>query len=91
MTDHTTQPPAARTARRALVTLAAGAALVAATAGSALANPGTPGSTFPEQPGTSLSSGCNAILTNPNNAYTNRAPSAAGIVYGLTVDACFNG
>ena len=77
--------------RRTFAALTAGVALMAAAAGPASADPGAPGATFPEQPGTSLLRGCDAILTNPNNAFYNRAPAAAGIVTGLTIDACVVG
>jgi hypothetical protein len=74
--------------RRTCTALVSGVALMAASAGPASADPGA---TFPEQPGTSLQSGCDAILGNPNNAFYNRAPVAAAITTGLTVDACFGG
>jgi hypothetical protein len=66
-------------------------ALLGGTAGAALADPGTPGSTFPEQPGTNLASGCQAILTNPNNAFVNRAEPASTITTELATDACTPG
>jgi len=77
--------------RRMVTSLVAAVALMAATAGPAVADPGAPGATFPEQPGGNLQSGCDAILSNPNNAFYNRAPGAAAIVTGLTIDACAGG
>ena len=79
--------------------LGVGTAVVAATlalgGGPALADAGTPGTTFPEQPGTPP--GCAAVTTNPGTG-----PGGQGVVHfldtpagpiltGIIVDACFGG
>lgn len=59
----------------------------------ALAVPGAPGTTFPEQPGTHPQTACMAVTTNPGSGATGRAgevisPTAGAIVGGLVQDAC---
>lgn len=76
--------------RRVVAALLSASALLTAGAGPALADPGSPGSTFPERPGNNLA-GCNAILNLPTSGIDNNADVAANIVTGLTVDACFGG
>jgi hypothetical protein len=65
-------------------------------AGSALADTGAPGATFPEQPGTHPQTACVAVTTNPGSGATGQAgqvisPTAGAIVAGLVQDACFPG
>ncbi|HEY3194644.1 MAG TPA: hypothetical protein VGK42_05365 [Candidatus Dormibacteraeota bacterium] len=56
------------------------------------ADAGSPGSTFPEQPGTNLAAGCNAVLSNPGTgAGVPASPTAGAITGGLVADACFGG
>ena len=88
---HTTRGVAPVRTSRSIRAFIVTAAVLAGTAGPALADPGQPGTTFPEQPGTALQGGCDAILTNPNNAFENRADPASSIVTGLTIDACVPG
>jgi hypothetical protein len=57
----------------------------------ALADPGAPGTTFPEQPGTHLQTACTAVTTNPGQGLEHDSPTAAGIQTGLIEDACFGG
>jgi hypothetical protein len=47
-----------------LASVAASIAIAALTAGPALADRGAPGTTFPEQPGTHLQTGCAAVLAS---------------------------
>ena len=81
--------------RRSAIRLGVGTAVVAATlaigAGPALADRGTPGTTFPEQPNGHVSKGCTAILTNPGQSVLHFSDKAEGILTGLVVDACFGG
>ncbi len=75
------------------VVLLAAAAL--ASAGSAAADPGAPGTTFPEQPPQPVP-GCAAVLSNPGTqlggvAGTHHSATADAITLGLVVDACFGG
>ena len=64
-------------------------AVLALTAGPALADPGAPGSTFPEQPGSNPQRGCAALLSNPGAPSAPRAGTAVDITNGLVLDACF--
>ena len=58
----------------------------------AFADAGSPGTTFPEQPGTNILTGCTAVSTNPGtNPTTGRSqlsPTAQAIVFPLLADAC---
>jgi hypothetical protein len=74
--------------KRRLVAGAAALALFAATASPALADQGSPGSTFPEQPGTNVATGCGAVLTNTGTAVSNESDVAFAIQSGLIADAC---
>lgn len=55
----------------------------------ATADPGPPGTTFPEQPGANVQNACAAILASPAQGLANRAPIANTITLGLFNDACF--
>jgi hypothetical protein len=70
-----------------LASVAASIAIAALTAGPALADRGAPGTTFPEQPGTHLQTGCAAVLASaaPGSPMSLRA---AAITNGLFADAC---
>jgi len=61
----------------------------------AYADSGSPGSTFPEQPGTNVANACNSVLSNPGTgtggAASHDSATAASITGGLIVDACFGG
>jgi hypothetical protein len=64
-------------------------AVLALTPGPALADPGAPGTTFPEQPGSQLQAGCAALLSNPGALRAPRSATAFAITNGLFGDACF--
>jgi hypothetical protein len=75
-----------------MVSLMAAAVIALAAPGAVLADAGSPGSTFPEQPG--RPPGCDAVLTNPGTGTGGHAmgsPTALAIVNGLLIDACFGG
>jgi len=80
--------------KRRLAAGAAALALFAAAASPALADQGSPGTTFPEQPGNNPQTGCQALFTNPGTGPTgpalpNASPTpAGGIVVGNFTDAC---
>ncbi len=44
------------------------------------ADRGSPGSTFPEQPGTNGANGCNAVLANPGAGLANQSATANAIL-----------
>jgi hypothetical protein len=57
------------------------------------ADPGAPGSTFPEQPGTNPATACAAVGTNPGTAVGGAAqlhiaPGAGAILTDLYDDVC---
>jgi hypothetical protein len=56
------------------------------------ADPGSPGSTFPEQPGPNVAQACATILSLPDvGGGTTNNPIAEAIASGLIADACFGG
>lgn len=62
----------------------------------AFADAGSPGGTFPEQPGDNGQTACASVTTNPGSgtggATTgNISPIAGAITTGLITDACFGG
>ena len=57
----------------------------------AFADAGSPGNTFPDQPGTNVATACNSVLTNPAKDLLHDSSTAAAIIGGLIVDACFGG
>lgn len=81
--------------KRRIVAILVAAALMAVGAAPAFGDAGAPGSTFPEQPGTNVQTGCTAITTNPGtNPTTGHAqlsPTAQAITFALVTDACFGG
>jgi hypothetical protein len=77
--------------RRRLIAGAAALALFASAAAPASADQGSPGSTFPEQPGTNVTTGCDSILANTGTGQANMSGTANAIATGLVVDACFGG
>ena len=76
------------TMKRRLIAGAAALALFAAVASPAAADQGPPGSTFPEQPGTNVATGCDAVLANTGTGEANLAAMANAITTGLITDAC---
>ena len=75
--------------KRRLAAGVAALALFATAASPAFADRGSPGSTFPEQPGTNLATGCAAVLANTGTGISNDSDTAFAIQTGLINDACF--
>lgn len=78
--------------RRSMVSLLAAAVIALAAPGAVLADAGSPGSTFPEQPG--RPPGCDAVLSNPGTGpggHGMASATALAIINGLVTDACFGG
>jgi hypothetical protein len=75
--------------RRAFLAIVSTAALMVATAGSALAD--GPGTNFPEQPGGNVQNACAAVLGGPGQGLANASPTALVIVNAMIIDACFGG
>ncbi len=75
---------------RILPVLVATVVLVASFGLAAFADRGTPGSTFPEQPGQNVAAGCAAVAEHAlgGPAQENASPFALAIVLGLFFDAC---
>jgi hypothetical protein len=80
---------------RLSIRLSLGTAVVAGAlalgGGSALADAGAPGTTFPEQPNGNVGTGCTAVTTNPGSGLGGHAhfsDTAVGILGGLLTDAC---
>jgi len=73
-----------------LTTTGLSIAVLAPTASPALADPGAPGTTFPELPGSSLQNACTALVSNPGALSAPRSPTAFTITNGLFGDACFS-
>jgi hypothetical protein len=78
--------------RRISAFLCAGVFL-AVSASPALADSGSPGSTFPEQPGGHVGNACVSVNTNPGTGIggtveNHISPTAGAIVTGLLTDAC---
>ena len=71
-----------------IATIVVSVAMAALTAGPALADPGTPGTTFPEQPGGNVQTACAAILSSAAPSAP-MSPTAQAITGGLVSDACF--
>jgi hypothetical protein len=77
--------------KRRLVAGAAALALFATAASPAFADQGSPGSTYPEQPGTHVATGCSAVVANTGTGLSNGSATAGAIANGLITDACFGG
>ncbi|HEV8655072.1 MAG TPA: hypothetical protein VGR85_06135 [Candidatus Limnocylindria bacterium] len=86
-----------RQIRRLTIGIIATAALMTATAVVAFADPGAPGTTFPEQPGTNPTTACVNLISNPGTGLVGGAsgahisPTAQAITTGLLQDGCFGG
>jgi len=78
--------------RRLIAAVAAAGLFAAVAAPAASADRGAPGSTFPEQPGANVQTGCGAITTNPGtggNRLVDIIPTNTNaILTGLLTDAC---
>jgi hypothetical protein len=82
--------------KRFACTLGACVVLAVGLVGSAFADAGAPGTTYPEQPGSHNAGGCAAVTSNPGTGVGGTAgqhfsPTAAAITNGLLVDACLGG
>ena len=73
------------------ISAALAVAALAVAAAPATADPGAPGTTFPEQPGAHPSAACSAVLSNPGTMSAPLSATAAAITEGLIADACFGG
>jgi len=74
-----------------ITTVGLSIAMLAVTTAPALADPGAPGTTFPEQPGSQPQTGCAALSLNSGALSAPRAGMAFAITNGLLDDACFGG
>jgi hypothetical protein len=77
--------------KRSISTVTVTAALIATGTGVASADPGAPGTTFPEQPGAHPQTACATVTTNPGQGITHASPTAGEILTGLIGDACLGG
>jgi hypothetical protein len=59
--------------------------------GPALADPGAPGTTFPEQPESNVQTACAALESNSGALSAPRSQTAFAITNAVLVDACFGG
>jgi hypothetical protein len=86
-----------RQLKRLIVGIFATAALMTATAAVAFADAGSPGTTFPEQPGTNPATACATVVSNPGTGVDGGAsgahisPTAQAITNGILQDGCFGG
>jgi hypothetical protein len=77
--------------KRVLVGALATGALFVTPLTPALADAGSPGSTFPEQPGGNVATACVAVGTNTGTAEASQSATAGAIVGSLFTDACLGG
>jgi hypothetical protein len=77
--------------KRVLVGVLATGALLVAPLSPALADAGSPGSTFPEQPGGNVATACFAVGSNAGTGEANQSGTAGAIVGSLFADACLGG
>jgi hypothetical protein len=77
--------------KRRLFAGAATLAVFATAASPAFADPGAPGTTFPEQPGSHVATACNAIFTGPGQGILHDSDTAFAIQSGDFTDACSSG
>ena len=66
-------------------------AVLAIAASPALADPGAPGTTFPEQPESNVQTACAALESTSNALSAPRSQTAFAITNAVLVDACFGG
>jgi len=74
-----------------MAAVVASVAVAGLTASPALADQGSPGTTFPEQPGGNVVAGCTALVEQSNALGLERDPTAGAILSGLYTDACLGG
>ena len=78
--------------RRLLAVVSTAVVIWIGPATAALADPGAPGHTFPEQPGGNLATACVAVDAAPaTGGGTSNNVTAFTIISGLLVDACAGG
>jgi hypothetical protein len=82
--------------KRRILTFAVTAAAMTATCNVAAADPGAPGSTFPEQPAGHAATACVMVGSNPGTGpggafEQNASPQAGAILSALYADACSSG
>jgi hypothetical protein len=77
--------------KRIATTICLSVAVLALAVGPVLADPGAPGTTFPEQPADHPQVGCAALLSNMGALSAPRSETAFAITNGLFGDACFGG
>jgi hypothetical protein len=76
---------------RRITPIVASVALAALAAGPAFADPGAPGTTFPEQPGSHVDTACAALVSTSGALSAPRSETASAITNGLFGDACSGG
>jgi hypothetical protein len=74
-----------------ITTLVVSLGMAGLAAGPALADPGAPGTTFPEQPGSNVQTACAALESTSNALSAPRSQTAFAITNAVLVDACFGG
>jgi hypothetical protein len=78
--------------KRRLSAFLCAAVFMAVGASPAWADAGSPGTTFPEQPGAHVQTACAAVTTNPGTnpttGHSRLSPTAQAIVFALIQDAC---
>ena len=74
-----------------ITTMVASVAIATLAASPALADPGAPGTTFPEQPGSHPQTACAALVSNSSALSAPRSQTAFAITNGVLGDACFGG
>ena len=76
---------------RRITTIVASVAIAALADGPALADPGAPGTTFPEQPASHPQPACAALVSNSGALSAPGSDTAFAITNGFFGDACFGG
>lgn len=79
--------------KRFVLAVTTAAVIALGASGPALGDAGAPGTTFPEQPGSHVQNGCQAVSTNPGTGpggamESHASPTAGEITTGLFTDAC---
>ena len=75
-----------------MAAVVASVAVAGLTASPALADQGSPGTTFPEQPGGNVVAGCTALVEESSAiGFPPRDPTAGAIIGAVYTDACLGG
>jgi len=77
--------------KRLTVSALAAFGLLLVSVAPAFADAGSPGNTFPDQPGTHTATGCISATTNPAVDLLHDSSTANAIILGLIGAACFGG